>query len=125
VLNVKSVSRSVGVGDIVVNAMMILDVDPHSIATGFTLDVDPPSVETEFMPKYEAMFGDERAKDSADDRPVPELSNMEKVLLQQALAEHALEVPDCQDSSHVHMALADGLLFDDSVSPVNHDNVII
>jgi hypothetical protein len=31
-------------------------------ASGFTLDVDPPSVESEFMSKYVAAFGDERAK---------------------------------------------------------------
>jgi hypothetical protein len=33
------------------------------------------------MPECEAMFGDERAEDSADDRPVPELSNRGKALL--------------------------------------------
>jgi hypothetical protein len=59
---------------------------------------------------------DERAEDSADDRPICELSNRDKILLQRALAEHALEVPDCRDLSHAHRIIADGLRFDDSVS---------
>jgi hypothetical protein len=54
VLNVEPRCWSVGVGD----------------ATEFALDVDPPFVELEFMLEYEAMFEDERAEDSADDRPV-------------------------------------------------------
>jgi hypothetical protein len=33
------------------------------------------------MPEYEATFRDERAEDSIDDRPVPELSNRYKALL--------------------------------------------
>jgi hypothetical protein len=71
----------VGVGDVIVDAKFILGVDPQPTAIGFTLDVDTPSIEPEFMPEYEATFGDERVKNSADDRPVPELSNRDKVLL--------------------------------------------
>jgi hypothetical protein len=82
VLNVKPVSRSVGVGDAVVDAEFILDVDPQPTATRFTLDIDLPSIESEFMPEYETTFRDERAEDSADDRPIPELSNRDKALLQ-------------------------------------------
>jgi hypothetical protein len=41
------------------------------------------------------------------------------------LAEHALEMPDCQDLSQAHRAVADGLRFDDNVPLINHDNVII
>jgi hypothetical protein len=40
------------------------------------------------MPEYETVFGDERADDSTNDRSVLELSNREKALLLQALAEH-------------------------------------
>jgi hypothetical protein len=61
------------------------------------------------MPKYKATFGDERAKDSANDQPVPELSNRGKALLQLALAEHIPEMPNCQDLSQAHRAVADGL----------------
>jgi hypothetical protein len=71
----------VGVGDVVADAGMISDVDPQSIAIGFTLNVDLPFIELELMPEYDAVFGDESVEDSADDRPVPELSNMDKVLL--------------------------------------------
>jgi hypothetical protein len=81
VLNVEPISASVGVGDVVADAGMISDVDPQSIAIGFTLNVDLPFIELELMPKYDAVFGDESVEDSADDRPVPELSNMDKVLL--------------------------------------------
>jgi hypothetical protein len=35
------------------------------------------------------------------------------------------EMPDCRDLSQAHRAVADDLLFDDSVSLINHDNVII
>jgi hypothetical protein len=34
-------------------------------------------------------------------------------------------MPDCQDLSQAHQIVADGLWFDDSVPPINHDNVII
>jgi hypothetical protein len=44
------------------------------------------------MPEYEAMFGDERAEDSADDRSIPELSKRDKALLEGALVEHAPEM---------------------------------
>jgi hypothetical protein len=39
--------------------------------------------------------------------------------------DHAPKVPNCQDLSHAHRVVADGLQFDDSVSLINHDNVII
>jgi hypothetical protein len=42
-------------------------------------------------------------------RPVPELSNKDKVLLQRGLEEHATDVPDCQDWSKAHRVVADGL----------------
>jgi hypothetical protein len=96
-------------------------VDPQPIA----LDVDPSFVELEFMPEYEAAFGDERMEDSVDDRPVHELSKRDKSLLQRVLAEHAPETLDCWDLSQIHQAVADGLRFNDSVSLINHDNVII
>jgi hypothetical protein len=57
-------------------------VDPQPIATEFTLDVDSFFIELEFMLEYEVAFGDERAEDSADDQPVPELSKRDKALLQ-------------------------------------------
>jgi hypothetical protein len=78
-----------------------------------------------FMPEYEAAFGDECAEDSVDDRPILELSNRDKVLLQRALMEHAPEMLDCQDLSQAHRAVIDGLWFDDSVPLINHDNIII
>jgi hypothetical protein len=34
-------------------------------------------------------------------------------------------MPDCQDLSQAHRAVADDLWFDDSVPLINHDNVII
>jgi hypothetical protein len=124
-LNVEHVSTSVGIRDAVVDAEFISGVDPQQIATGFTLDVDPPFVKLEFMSEYEAVFGDGRAEDSADDRSAPELSNRDKLLLQQTLAEHDPEVLDYQDLSHAHRVVADGLQFNDNVSLINHDNVII
>jgi hypothetical protein len=125
VLNVEPVSASVVVGDVVADAGFISGVDHHPTAIGSTLDVDPPSIEPEFKLEYEVMFGDERAEDSADDRPVPELSNRDKVLLHRALAEHAPEMPDHRDLSQAHRAIADGLRFNDNVSLINHDNAII
>jgi hypothetical protein len=125
VLNVEPVFRSVGISDDVVDAGFISYVDPHPTAIGFTLDIDLPSVKPEFMPKYEAVFGDERAEDSVDDRPVFELSNRDKVLLQRALVKHAPEMSGCRDLSQAHRAIADGFRFDDSVSLINHGNVII
>jgi hypothetical protein len=80
VLNMEPVCRSVGVGDGVADTGFI-GVDPQPIATGFALDVDMSSVELDLMPKYETMFGHERAEDSVDDLPVPELSNRDKALL--------------------------------------------
>jgi hypothetical protein len=82
-------------------------------------------VELEFMLEYEAAFGDERTDDSADDRLVPKLSKRDKALLQQALVENALEIPNCRDLSQAHQAVAKGLRFNDSVPLINHDNVII
>jgi hypothetical protein len=81
------------VGDGVANTYFILGVDPQPIATGFVLDVDLSFIELKFMLEYEVTFGDERAEDSADDRPIPELSNRDKTLLQRALAEHAPKMP--------------------------------
>jgi hypothetical protein len=115
----------VGVSDDVADMGFISGVDPQPIATGFVLDVDPCFVEVEFMPEYETTFGDERVKDSVDDRPVPELSKRDKTLLQRVLVEHAPEMPDYRDLSQAHQVVADDLLFDDSVPLINHDNVII
>jgi hypothetical protein len=81
-LNVEPVCGSVDVGDVVVDTGFISGVDPQPIATGFTVDVDLSFIEPEFMPEYEAVFRDERVEDSADDRPVPKLSNRDKALLQ-------------------------------------------
>jgi hypothetical protein len=50
VLNVELISKSVGVGDVVADAKMILGVDPQPIGIGFTVNVDVPSVEPEFIP---------------------------------------------------------------------------
>jgi hypothetical protein len=65
VLNVEPVCGSVGVGDGVADTGLISYVDPQPNATGFGLDVDPSFVKSEFMPKYEAMFGDKCAEDSS------------------------------------------------------------
>jgi hypothetical protein len=75
--------------------VLISGVDPQTITTVVTLTSDAPSVEPKFMPEYDATFGDERAEESVDDRPVLELSNRDNVLLQRALAECVAEVPDC------------------------------
>jgi hypothetical protein len=77
------------------------------------------------MPEYNATFGDEREEDSVDDCSVLELSNRNKVLLQQALPEHAAEVSDYQGLSGAHRTVADGLQLDDSAPIINHDNIII
>jgi hypothetical protein len=82
VLNVEPVCESVDVGDVVADTEFILGVNPQPIATRFALDVDPSFIALEFMPKYETTFGDEHADDSADDRPIPELSNRDNALLQ-------------------------------------------
>jgi hypothetical protein len=95
VLNEESVCGCVGVGDAATDTGFISGMDPQPIATGFILNVDPSFVEPEFMPKYEAAFGDERTEDSTDDQPVPELSKRNNALLQRALVEHAPEIPDC------------------------------
>jgi hypothetical protein len=50
VLNVELISKSVGVGDVVADAKMILGVDPRPIGIGFAVNVDVPSVEPEFIP---------------------------------------------------------------------------
>jgi hypothetical protein len=125
VLNEKPVCGSVGVGDAAADTGFISCVDPQPIATEFALDVDLSIVEPEFMPEYEAAFGDERAEDPADDRPVTELSKRGKALLHRVLAEHAPKMPDCRDLGQAHRVVVDGLRFDDCVSLINHDNVII
>jgi hypothetical protein len=51
------------------------------------------------MLEYEATFRDECAKDSDDDRPVPELIKSDKSLLHRVLAEHGPKMPDCRDLS--------------------------
>jgi hypothetical protein len=65
ILNVEHVSRSVGVGDVVVDVGFISGVDPQPTAIGFVLDVDPPFIEPEFMLEYVVTFEDERAEDLA------------------------------------------------------------
>jgi hypothetical protein len=79
----------------------------------------------EFMAQDDVVFRDERAEDSANNHPVPELSNRDKVLLQRVLVEHEADVPDCWDLSQTHRDVADGLQLDNSVSLINCDNVII
>jgi hypothetical protein len=81
------ICERVSVGDGVVDTWFISGVDPKPIGIGFALDVEPSFVESEFMPEYEAAFGFERAEDSMDDQPVPELSNRDKALLQLALVD--------------------------------------
>jgi hypothetical protein len=108
VLNEEPIRGSVGIGDVAIDTGFIFDMDPQPIATGFALDVDPSFIESEFMTEYEATFGDERAEDSANDRPIPELSKRDKALLQRTLAEHAPEMSDCRDLSQPHR-VADGL----------------
>jgi hypothetical protein len=128
VWNVEPVCRSVSDGDAgdgVADTRFISGVDPQPIATGFIVDIDMSSIDLEFMPEYEAAFGDERVEDSADDRPVPKLSNRDKDLLQRALVEHSPEMPDCRDLSEAHRTVADGLRLDDNVPLINHNNVII
>jgi hypothetical protein len=107
----------VGVGDVLPDTGFISSVDPQPI----NLDFDLSFVE----PEYELAFGDERVEDSVDDRPVPKLSKRDKALLQRALAEHALEIPDYRDLSQEHRVVVDGLGFDDSVPVINNGNVII
>jgi hypothetical protein len=79
-LKVEPVCGSVCVSAAAVDTVFNSGVDPQPIATEFALDVDPSFVELEFMPEYEVTFGDERAEDPANDRPVPELSNRDKTL---------------------------------------------
>jgi hypothetical protein len=98
-LNKEPVCASVGVGDAAADTGFISGVNPQPIAIRFALDADPSFIEPEFIPEYEVTFGDERAQDSADDRPIPELSKRDKALLQRALAEYALEMADCRDLS--------------------------
>jgi hypothetical protein len=81
-LNEEPICGSVGVGDAAADTGFISGVDPQPIATGFALDIDPSFVEPEIMLEYEATFGDERAEDSVDDWPVPELSKRDTSLLQ-------------------------------------------
>jgi hypothetical protein len=79
----------------------------------------------EFMAQDDVVFGDEWAEDSANNHPVPELSNRDKVLLQRALVKHEADVPDCWDLSQTHRDVVDGLQLDNSVPLINRDNVII
>jgi hypothetical protein len=125
VLNKESICESVSVGDAATDTGFISGVDHQPIATGFDLNIDPPFIKPEFMPECEATFGAECVEDSANDRPIPELSKRDKTLLQRALAEHAPEMPDYSDLSQAHRAVADGLRFNDSVPLINHGNVII
>jgi hypothetical protein len=67
VLNVEPICGSAGVGGAATDMGFISGLDPQPMATGFSLNVDPSFTELEFMPKYEAMFGDERVEDLADD----------------------------------------------------------
>jgi hypothetical protein len=82
VLNEEPVCGSVGVGDAIADTGFISIVDHQPIATGFAIDVDPSFIEPEFMSEYKAVFGDKRAEDLADDRPIPELSKRDNALLQ-------------------------------------------
>jgi hypothetical protein len=70
---VEWVCGSASVGDVLPDTGFISGVDPQPIALG----VDPSFVELE----NKAVFGDEHAEDIADDRPVPELSKRDKVML--------------------------------------------
>jgi hypothetical protein len=101
-LNVEHVCGSVGVGDVLPKTCFISGVDPQPIATRFVVDVDSSFMELEFMLEYKAMFGDECVEHSTDDRPVPELSKMNKALLQRALVEYAPKMPDFWDLSQAH-----------------------
>jgi hypothetical protein len=94
-LNVEPICGSVSVGNATVDTGFISGVDPQPIATGFELEVDLSFIELEFMPEYEAAFGDERAEDSVDGRLVLELSKRDKALLQRVLVEYTPEMLDC------------------------------
>jgi hypothetical protein len=104
---------------------VISGVDHQPIAIVVVLTGDAPFVVLEFMSKYDATFGDEWVNDSVNNRPVSELSNRDKVMLQQALAEYAAKVTDCQDLSQTYRIVPDGLQLDDSMSIINYDNIII
>jgi hypothetical protein len=67
VLSIEPISENVGVGDVVTDVGMISGVDPQPIATTITQTVEAPSIDLEFMPEYDAAFGDEQAEDLADD----------------------------------------------------------
>jgi hypothetical protein len=109
VLNVEPLSESIHVGDVVADVRKILGVDPQPIIDVALIE-DEPSIVTESMAEYNAVFGDERAEDSANDHLVLELSNRDMVLLQRVLAEHAANVLECWDS-----VVPNGLKLDDSV----------
>jgi hypothetical protein len=72
------VCESVGVGDVLLDTGFISGVHTQPIA----LYVDLSFMEPEFMPEYVATFRDERVEDSADDRPVPELSKRDNAVSQ-------------------------------------------
>jgi hypothetical protein len=101
---VEPISRSVDVGNVVVDTRLISGVNHQPITTGFTLDVDQTFVEPESMPEYKAVFGDKRAEHSTDNQSVSELSNRDKVLLQRALVRRGARLSGL---SHAHWAIAD------------------
>ena len=80
-------------------------VDPSVVSApinseiSLSLELQRRPVQRELNPNNDAAFGDERADNSDDDRPLPELSEAEKILLHRALAEHAPNVPNCRDLS--------------------------
>jgi hypothetical protein len=109
--------------DVVDEAGTMAEVD-HEPITMVVHTREAPFVVPEFMAYNDAAFGDEWAEGSDDDCLVLELSNWEKVLLQLALAKHVPDVPD-RDLSQAHHVVADGFQLDDSVPPINLDNLII
>jgi hypothetical protein len=110
--------------DVVDEAGRMAEVDPEPI-TMLVRTREAPSVVLVFMVYDDAAFGDERAESANDDHPVLELSDLEKVLLQRALTKHAPDMPDCQDLIQAHHVVADDFQLDDSIPPINLDNLII
>jgi hypothetical protein len=112
------------VPDVVNEAGRMVEEDPKPV-TVVVRTHEVPSIVLEYMAHDDAMFGDEQAKGSDDDHPVPELTESKKVLLHHVLAEHAPDVPDYRNLSQAHCAVADGFWLDDSVPPINLDNIIV
>jgi hypothetical protein len=78
------------------------EVDPEPIIVVVrTREVS--TIVPKFMAYANMTFEDDRAEGSDDDRPVP----------------------DCGDLSQTHQVVADGFRLDDSVPPINLDNLII